>query len=95
MGIKTIEECVQAVRIANENGVLSVCDNKIHLTNQAFEELLLEVDCKFKVVKHVLVKYPFEVSFVNNDLIYMSLYSEQEFKNKKFGGISNELITTN
>ncbi|MEN1934992.1 hypothetical protein AAIE21_05115 [Paenibacillus sp. 102] len=91
--IKKIEECVQAVRLAQDNGILGVYHNRIHVRYQLFKELLNEQG-NLEVVKRDCSEYPFEATFTKNGLTYFSLHTEEELINK-FGGNIDELITSN
>ncbi|MBZ4221908.1 hypothetical protein LAE98_07215 [Bacillus wiedmannii] len=92
--IRAVEESVQAVRLAEEKGILGVyLDNKVHVRHQLLEELLNE-EGDLEVVKRDDWEYPLQVEFMKNGFTYLSLYTVQEFKNK-FGGNINELITSN
>ncbi|HFJ9284823.1 TPA: hypothetical protein ACGW44_002625 [Bacillus toyonensis] len=93
MDIKAIEEYVQAIRLAQERGILGVYNNKIHVRYQLFEELLNEQG-NLEVLKRDCSEYPFEATFTKNGLTYFSLHTEEEIKNI-FGGNINELITSN
>lgn len=94
MDIKTIENNVQAVRLAEEQGVLGVyLDNKVHVRHQLLEELLNE-EGDLEVVKRDDWEYPLQVEFTKNGFTYISLYTAREFKNI-FGGNIDELITRN
>ncbi|WP_459499996.1 hypothetical protein [Bacillus sp. C1] len=94
MDLKTVTETVQAIRLAQDNGILSVRNNQVHVTRKVFEYLLQEVGTQPMIVSRVSKDYPFEVSFDNNGFTYYSLYGAQEMKNK-FGGFIDELITSN
>ncbi|MGG0645465.1 hypothetical protein ABE083_00780 [Bacillus mycoides] len=94
MDLKTVDETVQAIRLAQDKGILSVRSNQVHLAHKAFEYLLQEAGTQPIIVSRVSKDYPFEISFVNNGLTYFSLYSAMEMKNK-FGGFIDELITKN
>ncbi|MCQ6529866.1 hypothetical protein [Bacillus mycoides] len=93
MDIKAIEEYVQAARLANDNGILGVYYNRIHVRYQLFEELINEQG-NLEVVKRNCSEYPFEATFTKNGLTYFSLHTEEEIKNI-FGGNIDELITSN
>lgn len=91
--IKAVEENVQAVRLAEEQGILGVyLDNKVHVRHQLLEELLNE-EGKLEVVKRDDAVFPLQVEFTKNGFTYLSLYTAKEFKNK-FGGNIDECITT-
>ncbi|HDR6286506.1 TPA: hypothetical protein QCU33_002494 [Bacillus cereus] len=91
--IKAVEENVQAVRLAEEQGILGVyLDNKVHVRHQLLEELLNE-EGKLEVVKRDDAVFPLQVEFTTNGFTYLSLYTAKEFK-KKFGGNIDECITT-
>ncbi|KAA0801957.1 hypothetical protein [Bacillus sp. BB56-3] len=90
--IKAVEESVQAVRLAQESGILGVYNNRIHVRYQLFEKLLNEQG-NLEVVKRDCLEYPFEATFTKNGLIYFSLHTKEEIKNI-FGGNIDECITT-
>ncbi|BAR81988.1 uncharacterized protein KNN_01140 [Bacillus thuringiensis serovar tolworthi] len=93
MNIKVIEDSVQAVRLAEEQGVLGIyLDNKVHVRHQLLEELLNE-EGKLEVVERDDSVFPLQVEFTKNNFTYLSLYTLQEFKNI-FGGNIDECITT-
>ncbi|PEA80790.1 hypothetical protein [Bacillus pseudomycoides] len=94
MNMETIDACVQAVRYAYNQGIISVRENQVHLTQPVFEELLLEVGAKPTIVSRASKYYPFEVSFIHMDITYYSLYSAEEMTNK-IGGFIDELIASN
>ncbi|WP_041488861.1 hypothetical protein [Bacillus pseudomycoides] len=91
--IKVIEESVQAIRLAQESGILGVYHNRIHVKYQLFEKLLNEKG-SLEIVKRNCDEYPFEATFTKSGLTYFSLHTEEEIKNI-FGGNINELITSN
>ncbi|WHT89584.1 hypothetical protein [Bacillus cereus] len=91
--IKEVEESVQAVRLAQESGILGVYNNQIHVRYQLFEELLNEHG-DLEVVKRDCLEFPFKATFTKNGLTYFSLHTEEEIKNI-FGGNIDELITSN
>ncbi|MDA1679460.1 hypothetical protein [Bacillus cereus group sp. TH152-1LC] len=92
--IKAVEESVQAVRLAEEQGILGVyLDNKVHVRHQLLEELLNE-EGELEVVKRDDLDFPLQVEFTKDGFTYLSLYTAKEFKTK-FGGNIDELITSN
>lgn len=92
--IKAVEESVQAVRLAEEKGILGVyLDNKVHVRHQLLEELLNE-EGKLEVVKRDDLDFPLQVEFTKDGFTYLALYTAKEFK-KKFGGNIDEIITSN
>lgn len=94
MDIKAIENSIQAVRLAEEQGVLGVySDNKVHVSRQLLEELLNE-EGKLEVVKRDDSDFPLQVEFTKDGFTYLSLYKTKEFENK-FGGNIDEIITSN
>lgn len=94
MDISVIENSVQAVRLAEEQGVLGIyLENKVHVKHQLLEELLNE-EGNLEVVKRDDWEYPLQVEFTKNGFTYLSLYTARKFKNT-FGGNIDELITSN
>ncbi|PGC39798.1 hypothetical protein COM55_07755 [Bacillus pseudomycoides] len=91
--IKVIEESVQAIRLAQDSGILGVYHNRIHVKYQLFEKLLNEKG-SLEIVKRNCDEYPFEATFTKNGLTYFTLHTEEEIK-KIFGGNIDELITSN
>jgi hypothetical protein len=90
--IKAIEECVQAVQLAEEKGILGVYpENQVHVRRQLLEKLLTE-EGDLEVVKRDDWEYPLQVEFTKNGFTYLSLYTAREFKNT-FGGNIDECIT--
>ncbi|EOV9525614.1 hypothetical protein JC777_00200 (plasmid) [Bacillus cytotoxicus] len=93
MDIKAIENSVQAVCLAEEQGILGVyLENEVHVRRQLLEKLLNE-EGELEVVKRDDWEFSFQVNFKRNGFIYFSLYTAKEFKNT-FGGNINECITT-
>ncbi|ASN71815.1 hypothetical protein 7S4_29 [uncultured Caudovirales phage] len=93
MDIKAIENNVQAVRLAEEQGILGVYPgNQVHVRHQLLEKLLIE-EGDLEVVKRDDWEYPLQVEFMKNGFTYLSLYTAREFKNT-FGGNIDECITT-
>ncbi|OQR57420.1 hypothetical protein [Bacillus sp. CDB3] len=95
MNIKEVSKAVQAIREAkNEHGIISVRGREVHLTHEVFEPLLFESKTKPLITPRESKDYPYEVSFINENVIYYSLYDSERMKNK-IGGYIDELITTN
>ncbi|KMQ27703.1 MULTISPECIES: hypothetical protein [Bacillus cereus group] len=93
MDIKAIENSVQAIRLAEEQGILGVySENQVHVKRQLLEKLLTE-EGDLEVVKRDDWEYPLQVEFTKNGLTYLSLYTVRNFENK-FGGNIDECITT-
>lgn len=94
MDISVIENSVQAIRLAEEQGILGVhFVNKVHVKHQLLEELLNE-EGNLEVVKRDDWEYPLQVEFTKNGFTYFSLYTAKKFKNI-FGGNIDESITKN
>lgn len=91
--IKTVEENVQAVRLANSNGILSVYGNRVQVNHQLFRKLLNEKG-SLEVRTRNDDTYRYETAFICNGLTYFTIHTEEELINK-FGGNINELITSN
>lgn len=89
MNIKEVSKAVQAIRSAgNEDGIISIRGNEVHLTNEVLESLLDESKIKPLILKRESKDYPYEVSFISNNVTYYSLYT-QERQEEKIGGIPN------
>lgn len=91
--IKIVEENVQAVRLANFNGILSVYGNRVQVNHQLFRKLLNEKG-SLEVRKRDDDAYCYETAFICNGLTYFTIHTEEELINK-FGGTIDELITGN
>ncbi|PDY76977.1 hypothetical protein [Bacillus cereus] len=95
MSINEVAKGVQAIRLAEkEHGILSVRGREVHLTHEVFESLLFESKTKPLITPRDSKDYPYEVSFINENVIYFSLYTLERMKNK-IGGYIDELITSN
>ncbi|MGH0778453.1 hypothetical protein ACQVQ8_15250 [Bacillus cereus] len=92
MDISVIENSVQAIRLAEEQGIMGVySENKVHVSHQLLEKLLKE-EGNLEVVKRDDLDYPLQVEFTKNSFTYLSLYTVKRFENK-FGGNIDECIT--
>lgn len=89
MSIKEVVKAVQAIRLArNEHGILSVRGNEVHLSNETFESLLCESRIKPLIMQRESDDFPYEVSFISDNVIYYSLYTSERMA-EKIGGIPN------
>lgn len=89
MSMKEVTEAVRAIREAkNEHGIISVRGNEIHLNNEVLESLLDESKIKPLISNRESKHYPYEVSFINDNVIYYSLYTSERME-EKIGGIPN------
>ncbi|HDT6579507.1 hypothetical protein Q0N88_07630 [Bacillus thuringiensis] len=87
MDIQEVSRAVQAIRAEeNENGILSIRGNEVHLSNETFEWVLGENSLKPNILSRKSEKLPYEVSFINDNVIYYSLYTSERLK-EKLGGI--------
>lgn len=95
MDIQEISRAVQAIRAEeNENGILSIRGNEVHLSNETFEWVLGENKVKPIIESRESEEYPYEVAFISDNVVYYSIYTSERMKNK-LGGFIDELITTN
>ncbi|PGX99913.1 hypothetical protein COE15_14655 [Bacillus cereus] len=89
MSMKEVAKAVQAIREArNENGILSVRGNEVHLNNEVFESLLCESRVKPIIASRESKDFPFEVAFISDNVVYYSLYTSKRLE-EKIGGIPN------
>lgn len=89
MRIKEVVKAVQAMREArNEHGILSVRGNEVHITNDFFESLLDDSGITPLIIQRESADYPYEVSFISDNVIYYSLYAPGRME-EKIGGIPN------
>ncbi|MGG0219246.1 hypothetical protein ABEZ32_24290 [Bacillus mycoides] len=89
MNIKEVSKAVQAIRSAgNEDDIISIRDNEVHLSNELFESVLAEYRIKPIIANRESNNYPYEVSFINENVIYYSLYTSERME-EKIGGIPN------
>ncbi|OUB48228.1 hypothetical protein [Bacillus thuringiensis] len=87
MDIQEVSRAVQAIRAEeNENGILSIRGNEVHLSNETFEWVLNENSMKPNILSRESEELPYEVSFINDNVIYYSLYTSERMK-EKLGGI--------
>ncbi|MCQ6306871.1 MULTISPECIES: hypothetical protein [Bacillus cereus group] len=95
MDIQEVSRAVQAIRAEeNENGILSIRGNEVHLSNETFEWVLGENKVKPIIASRESEEYPYEVAFISDNVVYYSIYTSERMKNK-LGGFIDELITTN
>ncbi|MEI4679783.1 hypothetical protein WAG13_31335 [Bacillus cereus] len=95
MDIQEVSRAVQAIRAEeNENGILSIRGNEVHLSNETFEWVLGENKVKPIIASRESEEYPYEVGFISDNVVYYSIYTSERMKNK-LGGFIDELITTN
>ncbi|PFW97677.1 hypothetical protein [Bacillus pseudomycoides] len=89
MSFKEVSKAVQAIREARkEHGILSVRGNEVHLSNEVFESLLCESRVKPIIASRESKDFPYEVAFINENVIYYSLYTSERME-EKIKGIPN------
>ena len=89
MNIKEVSKAVQALRLAgNEEGLISVRGNEVLLNNETFESVLGENRIKPNIINRESEEYPYEVSFISDDVIYYSIYTSERME-EKIEGIHN------
>lgn len=89
MNMKEVTKAVQAIREArNEHGILSVRGNEVHLSNEVLESLLDDSKIKPLIFQRESKDFPYEVSFISDNVIYYSLYTLERME-EKIGGIPN------
>ncbi|PGK02568.1 hypothetical protein CN892_27460 [Bacillus anthracis] len=89
MNIKEVSKAVQAIREGrNEDGIISIRGKEVHLNNEAFESVLAEYRIKPNIINRESEEYPYEVSFISDNVIYYSIYTSERME-EKFGGIPN------
>lgn len=89
MNIKEVSKAVQAIRLAgNEKGLISIRGNEVCLNNETFESVLGENRIKPNIINRDSEEYPYEVSFISDDVIYWSLYTSERM-GEKIEGIPN------
>ncbi|KXY76048.1 hypothetical protein AT270_03205 [Bacillus cereus] len=89
MNIKEVSKAVQAIRLAgNEDGIISIRGKEVLLNNETFESVLDENRIKPNIINRESEEYPYELSFISDNLIYYSIYTSERME-EKFGGIPN------
>ncbi|MGG0360370.1 hypothetical protein ABEY57_13355 [Bacillus tropicus] len=89
MNIKEVSKAVQAIRLAgNEDGIISIRGKEVHLSNEVFESVLPEYRNKPIIANRESEEYPYELSFISDNVIYYSIYTYERME-EKFGGIPN------
>lgn len=89
MNIKEVSKAVQAIREGrNEDGIISIRGNEVHLSNEAFESVLIENGFKPIIAPRESEERPFEVAFISDNVVYYSLYTLERME-EKIGGIPN------
>ncbi|MDM8365816.1 hypothetical protein ACS4JF_28345 [Bacillus thuringiensis] len=89
MDIQEISRAVQAIRAEeNENGILSIRGNEVHLSNETFEWVLGENKVKPIIASRESEEVPYEVAFISENVVYYSLYTLERME-EKIGGIPN------
>lgn len=89
MDIQEISRAVQAIRAEeNENGILSIRGNEVHLSNETFEWVLGENKVKPIIASRESEEVPYEVAFISDNVVYYSLYTLERME-EKIGGIPN------
>ncbi|WP_144519276.1 hypothetical protein [Bacillus thuringiensis] len=89
MDIQEVSRAVQAIRAEeNENGILSIRGNEVHLSNETFEWVLGENKVKPIIASRESEEVPYEVAFISDNVVYYSLYTLERME-EKIGGIPN------
>ncbi|WP_420974094.1 hypothetical protein [Bacillus thuringiensis] len=89
MDIQEVSRAVQAIRAEeNENGILSIRGNVVHLSNETFEWVLGENKVKPIIASRESEEVPYEVAFISENVVYYSLYTLERME-EKIGGIPN------
>lgn len=89
MNIKEVSKAVQAIRLAgNEDGIISIRGNEVHLNNETFESALAEYRMKPIIANRDSEDLPHEVAFIHDNIVYYSLYTLERME-EKIGGIPN------
>ncbi|MBJ7955811.1 hypothetical protein [Bacillus cereus] len=89
MNIKEVSKAVQAIREGkNEDGIISIRGNEVHLSNEAFESILGENRIKPIIASRESEEVPYEVAFISENVVYYSLYTLERME-EKIGGIPN------
>ncbi|PGA92159.1 hypothetical protein [Bacillus toyonensis] len=89
MNIKEVSKAVQAIRLAgNEDGIISIRGNEVHLNNETFESVIAEYRMKPIIANRDSEDHPYEVSFISENAIYYSIYTSERME-EKIGGIPN------
>ncbi|MGH0943814.1 hypothetical protein ACQVTS_21545 [Bacillus mycoides] len=89
MDIQEVSRAVQAIGAEeNEHGIISIRGNEVHLSNEVLESLLDESKIKPLILKRESKDYPYEVSFISNNVTYYSLYTQERME-EKIRGIPN------
>ncbi|MED2185355.1 hypothetical protein [Bacillus wiedmannii] len=89
MNIKEVSKAVQAIRLAgNEDGIISIRGKEVLLNNETFESVLPEYRIKPIIANRESEEYPYELSFISDNVIYYSIYTSERME-EKFGGIPN------
>ncbi|MGR5970011.1 hypothetical protein ACT7C1_26225 [Bacillus paranthracis] len=89
MDIQEVSRAVQAIRAEeNENGILSIRGNEVHLSNETFEWVLGENKVKPIIASRESEEVPYEVAFISENVVYYSLYTLERME-EKIGGIPN------
>lgn len=89
MNIKEVSKAVQAIRLAgNEDGIISIRGNEVHLNNETFELTLAEHRMKPIIAKRESEEYPYEVAFIHDNIVYYSIYTSERME-EKIAGIPN------
>lgn len=89
MNIKEVSKAVKAIRLAgNEDGIISIRGNEVHLSNEVFESVLAECRMKPIIAKRESKELPYEVAFISENVIYYSHYTSERLV-EKIEGIPN------
>lgn len=89
MDIKVLSKAVQAIRLAgNEDGIISIRGNEVHLNNETFESVLGENRFKPIIANRESKELPYEVAFISENVIYYSHYTLERM-GEKIEGIPN------
>ncbi|PGU29620.1 hypothetical protein COD66_23230 [Bacillus cereus] len=89
MNIKEVSKAVQAIRGGrNEDGIISIRGNEVHLSNEVFESILGENRIKPIIASRESEEVPYEVAFISENVVYYSLYTLERME-EKIGGIPN------
>ncbi|PGW24574.1 hypothetical protein COD95_09450 [Bacillus thuringiensis] len=89
MNIKEVSKAVQAIRLAdNEDDIISIRGNEVHLNNETFESALAEYRMKPIIANRDSEDLPHEVGFIHDNIVYYSLYTLERIE-EKIGGIPN------
>lgn len=89
MNIKEVSRAVQAIRSSgNEEGLISIRGNEVLLNNETFESVLDENGIKPNIINRKSEEFPYEVSFISDNVVYYSIYTSERME-EKIAGIPN------